>query len=198
MPAVTETQIYQIKITLLGTRPPIWRVLVPGEMTLGRLHDVIQIVMGWQDCHLHQFRIGSKSFGPPEPALVEDDPLWRDESNVRLSNVLRGAGAKAEYNYDFGDDWQHTLAVEKVLVPNAETVYPVCIAGKRSGPPEDCGGVGGYDNLIDVLQDPDDPEHVEMLEWLGGYFDPEAFSIGDVNRALAPLQRRRAKSAKQS
>jgi hypothetical protein len=99
--------------------------------------------------------------------------------------------AKARYTYDFGDDWEHDIVVEKVLVPEPGVVYPVCSAGKRSGPPEDCGGPFGYMNLVKTLQDPNSEEHDGMLEWVGGGFDPEAFSVDDANRSLKPLQRRR-------
>ena len=143
-------EIYQIKVTLLGTSPPIWRrLLVPATLTLEQLHDVLQLAMGWEDCHMHDFRIGQKRFGKPGP----DDRLMGphaigNERTVRLFSVLGKVGAKAVYTYDFGDSWEHAIVVEKVLPPAAERVYPACVEGKRHAPPEDCGGVPGFYNLL--------------------------------------------------
>jgi len=192
----TPQEIYQIKITLLGTRPPIWRrLLVPAGMTLEQLHDVLQAAMGWEDCHMHDFRIGKKRFGKPEP----DDslmgmPATIDESTVRVFSVLGKVGAKAVYTYDFGDGWEHSIAVEKVLIPDPGVAYPVCTGGKLHGPPEDCGGVAGYYNLLEAIGNPDHEENEEMLEWVGDDFDPDAFSMDEVNEGLTPIQRRVAES----
>lgn len=189
--------IYQLKITLIGTRPPIWRrVLAPADLTLAQFHNVLQAVVGWENCHLHEFRIGRQRFGVPDP----EDRLMGgtgciNERKVRLSDVLGKAGAKAEYTYDFGDSWEHSIVVEKVLTPEPGAVYPVCTDGKRHGPPEDCGGLGGYDNFLEAIADPEHEEHEEMLEWIGS-FDPEAFSVDHVNRKLASLQRRQVKRSK--
>ena len=135
-------EIYQIKVTLLGTRPPIWRrLLVPANLTLEQLHDVLQLAMGWEDCHMHEFRIGQKRFGTPDPdEKLMGLPSTASERTARLFNVLRKVGAKAVYTYDFGDGWEHGIAVEKVLLPEAGHAYPICVDGKRHGPPEDCGG----------------------------------------------------------
>ncbi|MBN1632256.1 MAG: plasmid pRiA4b ORF-3 family protein [Thermoleophilia bacterium] len=189
-------EIYQIKVTLLDTSPPIWRrLLVPAGMTLEQLHDVLQVAMGWQDCHMHEFHIGQKRFGQPDP---DDDlmglPAAGDERTVRMFSVLGKVGAKAVYTYDFGDGWEHGIAVEKVLPPDPALAYPLCTAGKLHGPPEDCGGIPGYYNLLEALHDPDHEEHEELLEWIGEGFDPEAFSVDEVNRRLRPLQRRRPKN----
>jgi hypothetical protein len=157
-------------------------------MTLAKFHTAIQRAFGWQDYHLHEFRIGGESFGTPNP---DADPGLINEVKIHFAGVLGQVRAKARYTYDFGDDWEHDIVVEKVLVPEPGVVYPVCSAGKRSGPPEDCGGPFGYMNLVKTLQDPNSEEHDGMLEWVGGGFDPEAFSVDDVNRSLKPLQRRR-------
>jgi len=188
-------EIYQIKVTLLGTRPPIWRrLLVAVGLTLEHLHDVLQVAMGWEDCHLHDFRVGQKRFGIPDP----NDRLMGltatgNERTVRLFTVLRKVGAKAVYTYDFGDSWEHAIVVEKVLPPEPGLAYPVCVGGKLQGPPEDCGSIPGFYNLLEALRDPAHDEHEEMLEWVGGDFDSEAFSVDDVNQRLAPLQRRQPK-----
>jgi len=188
-------EIYQIKVTLLGTRPPIWRrLLVPAGLALEHLHDVLQVAMGWEDCHLHDFRVGQKRFGIPDPNdRLMGLPATGNERTVRLFTVLRKVGAKAVYTYDFGDSWEHAIVVEKVLPPEPGLAYPVCVGGKLQGPPEDCGSIPGFYNLLEALRDPAHDEHEEMLEWVGGDFDSEAFSVDDVNQRLAPLQRRQPK-----
>jgi hypothetical protein len=191
-------QIFELKITLSGTKPPIWRrVLAPADLTLADFHTVLQLSMGWEDCHLHEFRVGRQRFGVPDPdarLMGGDGPT--NERKVRLFDVLGRPGAKMEYTYDFGDSWEHIIVLEKVVMPEPGLSYPVCTAGKRHGPPEDCGGIGGYYNLLEALSDPDNDEYQELLEWIGGSFDPEAFSVENVNLRLAPLQRRLAKQLK--
>jgi len=184
-------EIYQLKVTLLGTRPTIWRrLLVPAGFTLEGLHDVLQLAMGWYDSHLHEFRVGKKRFGKPDPDdELMDLPEIGDEHTAHLFQVLRKAGAKAVYTYDFGDSWEHAIVVEKVLPPEPGVAYPLCVGGKLQCPPEDCGGIPGYYNLLKVIRDPADKEHEDMLEWVGGKYDPETFSVDDVNRSLIPLQR---------
>jgi len=190
-------EIYQIKVTLLGTKPPIWRrLLIPGDMTLERLHDVLQLAFEWEDCHLHEFSIGRQRFGTPDPM---DDVMGgaptASERTARLASVLGKVGAKAVYSYDFGDGWEHGIVVEKRLEPEPGRAYPVCLAGARHGPPEDCGGIPGFYNLLEALGNPAHEEHEELLEWVGGDFDPDAFSVDEVNLRLTPLQRRRRKAA---
>jgi len=186
-----ETAIYQIKISLMGTRPLIWRrVLVPSNMTLQQLHRVIQATMGWYDSHLHEFTIGGEQYGmrDPDGGFMDDDPP-RSERTARLAGLLGWKGAKARYTYDFGDGWEHQIVVEKVLPPTADLECPACIAGQLACPPEDCGGVGGYYNLLEIIGNPKHEEHDRMLEWLGGPLDPEAFSIEAANALLAPLRK---------
>jgi len=178
--------IYQIKVTLLGTKPPIWRrLLVPARFTLEDLHGVLQAAMGWGDGHLHEFKIDGKLFGQPDMDDMGLPPV-ASERKARLFSVLGGAGAKAVYTYDFGDDWEHAIVVEKVLAPDPNLRYPLCTGGKRRGPPEDCGGVPGFYNLLEALADPGHQEHDEMLEWVGGPFDPEDFSVEEINSRLEP------------
>jgi hypothetical protein len=184
-------EIYQLKITLLGTKPPIWRrLLVPAAVTLEVLHDILQLAMGWYDSHLHEFRVGKKRFGKPDPEDgFMDLPEIGDEHTAHLFQVLGRTGAKAIYTYDFGDSWEHAIVVEKVLPPELGVSYPLCVGGRLQCPPEDCGGIPGYYNLLEAIQDPAHEEHENMLDWLGGDYDPSAFSADDVNRRLAPLQR---------
>ena len=192
------SDIYQIKVTLLGTKPPIWRrLLVPADLTLAQLHNVLQIAMGWEDGHMHEFRVGQRRFGQPEPA----DPFMRmprteSERTARLSAVLGRTGAKMIYTYDFGDGWEHGIVLEKQLPADPGTTYPLCIDGKLACPPEDCGGIPGFYDLLDALDDPNHERHDELSDWIGDDFDPQAFSLDSVNRKLAP--KRRCSSASKS
>jgi hypothetical protein len=178
--------IYQLKVMLRHSKPPIWRrVQVPADISLARLHQILQVVMGWTDSHLHQFVVGRTLIGVPDPDFGME---VKNERNVKLSQVVRGEKSKFAYEYDFGDNWQHDILVEKVLQAEPGARYPICLTGKRAGPPEDCGGVWGYDDLLEVIGNPSSPEHDEMLEWLGGEFDPEAFDVDAVNEELRPYQ----------
>jgi len=190
-------EIYQIKVTLLGTDPPIWRrLLVPADLTLEQLHDVLQVAMGWQDCHMHEFRIGSQRFGKPDPMeQAFRGPRTASERTTRLFHVLGRAGTKAIYTYDFGDGWEHQIVVEKRSAPEPGRAYPTCLAGERHGPPEDCGGIPGFYNLLEAIGDPKHEQHEELPDWVCDNFDPEAFSVDEINRLIAPLQRRRIKAA---
>jgi hypothetical protein len=187
--------VYQIKVTLLWTKPPIWRrLLVPSSMTLEHLHDVLQVAMGWENCHMHEFSIGRRRFGQPDPSDgFMDGPRVESESTARLSDVLKRAGAKMTYTYDFGDSWEHEIVLEKRLPPDQDTVYPICVDGRLAGPPEDCGGIPGFYRLLDILANPKHKEHKDLREWIGGHFDPEAFSVDKVNKSLSPRRRSRKK-----
>ncbi|MDX1251210.1 MAG: plasmid pRiA4b ORF-3 family protein [Gammaproteobacteria bacterium] len=175
------TNIYQLKITLRHTRPPIWRrVQVKGDTKLGKLHRIVQEAMGWTDSHLHAFRIGRTVYGVPDPDFIDD---IENERSIRLDKIAT-EGNTFIYEYDFGDGWEHDIKVEKILNAEPGVHYPVCLAGKRACPPEDCGGVPGYEYLLEILSDPQHEEYEERREWLGGEFDPEAFDIDGVNRGL--------------
>lgn len=176
--------IYQIKITLKDTKPPVWRrVQLSGGTTLGKLHEVIQTVMGWQDYHLHSFTVGAVEYGVFEPEL-----RLRSEHGVKLSQIIPGEKFKFHYEYDFGDSWDHVLVVEKVLAPEPGVSYPLILTGRRACPPEDVGGVWGYEGFLEAIKDPDHPEHDEYLEWVGGDFDPEEFDLADAVQALARIK----------
>jgi hypothetical protein len=176
---------YQLKITLKGIRPPIWRrVLAPADISMGTLHEILQLAMGWTDSHLHQFRAGRDTIGVPDPEWDDFDPGVTDERRIRLAEVAPREKSKFVYDYDFGDSWEHDVLVEKVLPADPETELPVCVKGKRACPPEDCGGVYGYLELLATIADPEDPEHDEMLQWLGGEWDSEAFDPDQVNEML--------------
>jgi len=189
--------IYQIKVTLLGTDPPIWRrLLVPAALTLAQLHDVVQTAMGWQNGHMHEFRAGQRYFGKPDPddRSMGMDPV-ENERTARLSEVLRKNGPKLIYTYDLGDSWEHAIVMEKQLPVDPNAKYPICTDGQLACPPEDCGGIPGFYDLVDALADPKHKQHKELGDWLGYDFDPLAFSIDSVNRMFLPA-RRRAKAVK--
>jgi hypothetical protein len=176
----------RIKATLQGTEPPIWRrLLIPSRMTLADLHDVLQAAMGWEDYHLHEFRIGEARYSNPQFEL--DDSL--PEQSARLGSLGLTEGSTFSYTYDFGDDWEIGIAVEEIL-PDTEGVRgPRCLAGARAGPPEDCGGVWGYEEMLAAIGDPDHDDHDDMLAWVGGAFDPDAFDVDALNRELNAMAR---------
>ena len=179
---MAKNDIYQLKVTLKYSKPPIWRrIEVPGNTRLDKLHDILQTTMGWWNAHLHQFIVGGTYYGEPHPDYGFD---MRDERKVKLNQIAPGEKSKFVYEYDFGDSWEHVILVEKVLPPEKGVHYPRCIKGKRACPPEDVGGVWGYDDFVEAVKDPNHPEHEDMLEWWGDDFDPEAFDLEEVNEAL--------------
>ena len=181
----SEPQIYQIKVTLSDSKPPIWRrILVPGDRSLAKLHHILQAAMGWYDAHLHQFIVGGVYYGVPHPDYFMD---VKDERRVRLNQIAPAAKSKFVYEYDFGDSWEHELLVEKILPPEQGVRYPICVKGRRACPPEDVGGVWGYAGFLQAIQDPDHPEHKNYMQWIGGEFDPEAFDLDEINAALRGL-----------
>jgi len=161
------------------------------DATLEDLHHVIQIAMGWEDYHLHHFLIGKTYYAGPAPdgSDLDWDIEMGDERKVKLADFIRRKGQRFEYEYDFGDGWRHEILVEKVFQPEPGVSYPVCTAGKRACPPEDCGGAWGYANLLEVMADPDHPDHEELAEW-AGEIDPEAFDLDAVNQRLDCLRRK--------
>jgi hypothetical protein len=180
--------VYQIKVGLRGAKPPIWRRLeVPADISLARLHDVIQVAFDWDDSHLHVFETPYGSFGRADRELGH-----RAETPVTLEQVAPEVNSKISYMYDFGDNWDHDILVEKVLDRDQTVAYPRCTGGRRAAPPEDCGGIWGYAGLVETLGDPDHPEHQEMLEWLGlddpSEFTPERFDAAAVTQALSVLR----------
>jgi hypothetical protein len=175
--------VYQIKVTLEASAPPIWRrILAPGDVTLERLHLILQVAMGWTDSHLHMFTVGTTVYGEPHP---DYDFEVQDERRVRLHQIVPGEGFRFRYEYDLGDSWMHTLLVERVLEPGQSTT--VCLAGERACPPEDVGGVWGYVMFLEAIRDPEHPEHQEYQEWIGSEFDPEAFDLEEMNAVLRGL-----------
>lgn len=182
----SQAPVYQIKVTLLDSKPPIWRrLLLSGDTKLSELHDIIQAAMGWYDSHLHQFIINNVYYSVPfDDMLGGWEMETEDERRVKLSDIVDGEGFRFDYEYDFGDSWQHRILVEKILPPDDKQRLPVCIKGKRACPPEDVGGVWGYDSFLEAMQDPNHPEHEMYVEWIGDSFDAEAFDLDEVNQRL--------------
>jgi len=175
--------IFQLKVTLIDVEPAVWRcLLVPASMTLGKLHNVLQIAMGWTESHLHCFMFGDRRFGRPDLEDFAED--LEDERRVRLLSLIRRKEDALLYEYDFGDGWKHAIEVETTLHPDERLAYPLCIGGAGACPPEDCGGTYGYEHLLRVLAKPKDPEHDHLLAWVGGYFDPAGFDANAVNKTL--------------
>lgn len=173
--------LYQLKVTLRDVHPPIWRCIqVWDETTLAQLHRILQIAIGWEDAHLHEFHIGPEVYGMPDP---DDERTVIDERRHRLREVVPQVGTSFEYVYDFGDNWRHELLLEKVVPPDPEPQYPRCLAGERRAPPEDVGGPLGYADYLEAMTDARHEEHESMLEWRGP-FDSELFSLAAVNRRL--------------
>jgi len=181
-------QVYELEIRLLDIEPPIWRrFAVPSDISLAALHQVVQVVMGWWESHLHQFIINGDYYGEPDSDWGSDDEVV-DEHRVKLRDVVERRGQKFIYEYDFGDGWEHELKVVKIGPPEPGARYPLCLAGQRNCPPEDCGGSWGYEHLLNVIADPNHEEHEDMMEWLGGGFDPERFDLAGVNERLEELR----------
>lgn len=191
----SQPRRYTVRVDLAGARPPIWRRLqLSSHMPLDRLHTVLQLAMGWTDSHLHHFVMGpGKLHRAVDPFLtpfdVDEGDVGTLETDVRLDQVLAKAGHRLHYEYDFGDGWQHTITLEQVEAWADGMPDAVCVAGRRACPPEDCGGIGGYEQLLDVLAGrPVDiePEWAEELrQWAPEDFDPERFDIDEANELLA-------------
>ena len=185
--------ILQLRVELQHIEPLIWRRLqVPGDCTFWDLHVAIQSAFAWNDSHLHEFRPvgqgdGKPRFGLPFNDFDDHPPLAGWEH--RVAEVLTRANPRLEYEYDFGDGWEHLIVLEDILEAAPGKSYPRCTAGERAGPPDDCGGPPGYASLLATLADPEDPDHAEWQRWaamqkgLRGRFDPEAFDEQKVKFA---------------
>jgi hypothetical protein len=178
--------VFQFKISLAGIKPPIWRrIQVPADYSFWDLHVAIQDAMGWDDCHLHEFRFKNTD----KQALLRigfpDEQFdWSRETlagwEVIISDYFNEKNQLATYLYDFGDGWMHRIRLEKIESSQSGRVYPLCLSGKRACPPDDVGGTWGYENLLVIIQDPTHKEHERMLEWVGGEYDPEDFDAKKV------------------
>jgi hypothetical protein len=174
--------IYELQVSLRWITPRIWRrVRVSGNLSLAALHDVLQLSMGWEDCHLHLFALpDGRRF---EPKDVEPDPEAGDERRVKLRKIAPEVGSSIVYSYDFGDGWEHDIVVEAILDPRSAGRTPTCVDGARACPPEDVGGPPGYERYVAALANPRHPEHRELLQWRGAY-DPDVLDRAAINRRL--------------
>jgi Plasmid pRiA4b ORF-3-like protein len=184
--------IHRIKVSLAGAKPPIWRRLeLASTTTLADLHHIVQACFEWNGSHLWLFDTPQGRYGPGEMSAVDADLEYRDARRLTLERAAPAPGSKITYLYDFGDDWQHVIQVEAIRPALDGTTYPRCTGGRRAAPPEDCGGVWGYADLIETLGDTDHPGHEAMLEWLGlgspADFDPGRFAAAEINDALSPF-----------
>ena len=174
-------KIYQIQIVLEGSKPKIWRrILLNSDLLLVDFHRIIQTTMGWTNSHLHMFTDGREEYSPKEFEVEEA----KDSRIVRLDKILKDEKSKIIYEYDFGDGWEHIIILEKILTPDSKLQIPSCVAGKRNCPPEDCGGIWGYSDMLEILKQPDHEEYESYIEWLGSDFDPEYFDKDEINKML--------------
>jgi hypothetical protein len=178
--------VYQLKIVLAGIRPPIWRRGQVQNCNLTKLHEIIQRAMGWYGSHLWAFEIDGEQYG--ENPWGDSDMDMLSSRSIKLSQLVDEGVQKFQYIYDFGDNWEHIVTVEKTLDTDATAKYPHCTAGKRACPPEDCGGPWNYDEFLVAISDPKHKEHENLLEWVGGEFDPEKFDLSEVNQQLAAIR----------
>ena len=185
----SSKEIYQLKITLNGSKPPIWRrVQTPASTTLERVHAIIQQSMEWVNYHLHEFNVKDMLIGDPEQLCgweMGEEPDVIDEAEITLAELKIREGAKFEYVYDFGDNWQHQILLEKRLERDPDTHYPICIKAVKAGPPEDVGGIWGYYTMLEALENPEHPSHEQFFEWLSGEgWDPDEVNLDAINRRL--------------
>lgn len=180
--SVETPTIYRMRIDLRGVKPPIWRRIEISDCTLAKLHVAVQAAMGWTDSHLHEFLIDNNRYSIPNP-FGDGDFGVLDSTNVWLSDVVSGEGTKLGYMYDFGDGWDHVIKVEAVEQADRSTEYPRCVTGKRNCPVEDCGGIWGYEELLEILADPNHPEYEERIEWCGEV-NPEEFDAASTTQYM--------------
>ena len=189
---MTATQrIAHLRIELDESEPTIWRrVEVPLSLSLKGLHDVIQAVMGWESYHLHEFKVGDKRYGVPDPEW-DDAPRILSAKSTKLASLIECGVRKFGYVYDFGDDWRHTIRVEAVADADPGTEYPRFVEGERRGPPEDVGGIDGYYEFLEGMAKPRHQEHQRLLEWYGGPYDPDDIDLPMIASHIGQLARRR-------
>ena len=177
----TFESIYQFKISLKNSKPTIWRrIQVPENYSFWDLHTAIQDAMGWMDCHLHQFSFTIPPFNIRVDIGLPEDNEYLHSTRVKIKKYFLREKVKANYWYDFGDDWHHTILLEKILPRDHSQNYPLCLAGKMACPPEDCGGIWNYYHNLKVLSDPNHPEYQDTIEWMGDKFDPVHFDPKEV------------------
>lgn len=175
--------VFELKVTLLGTRPPIWRRFrVESTVTLERLHRILQVIMGWTDSHMHGFRVPHAALAGARRQFVSIERA--DEKTTTLASFLHRRKDRILYEYDFGDGWEHEITLEDIVASSPEARYPLVLSGRRACPPEDIGGIPGYAHFLEAIADPEHPDHEEMVEWYGEDFDPKRFDAQALNRAF--------------
>ena len=175
--------LYELRVQLKDIQPPVWRdVRVPRDMTLDRLHEVLQMAMGWTNTHLYLFHAGGTDYGEPD----EEWPKVQDSARITLEDIVTTAGPSFEYVYDMGDDWVHQLTVSGPVDAGGEDAVQ-CTGGAGACPPEDSGGPWRYQEILEAISDPKHEDHDMLLDWIGEDFDPEAFDVRDMNEALRSL-----------
>lgn len=190
-----DRMVYQLKVTFMNGEPPmppIWRrVQVRNDITLNRLHHILQVVMGWENYHLHQFIVDGISYRVADPDFPFE-PGDKHERGVKLVTIAACEKARFIYEYDFGDGWEHEIVVEKTLAEQEGVDYPICLGGEGACPPEDVGGIGGYIDFLEAVSDPEYEDHEEMLQWAGlregEQFDVRAFDLDAINQKLRQLR----------
>jgi hypothetical protein len=186
-------EIYRVRVSLRDIEPAIWRQIeLSSQTTLKQFHRILQIAMGWENYHLHEFAVGKQRYGVPDPDDESPGKVIR-EGGVRLAAVLPRPGSEMLYIYDFGDDWQHDLRLEAVFAAESGVQYPRVVNGARSCPPEDSGGPAGYADLLEILMDPAHEQFEDMRQWAGSHFNAEVFSADAANKRL---QKNRSRTVK--
>lgn len=180
--------VLQFKVSLQESKPEIWRTFqIEDNVTLYALHNVIQVVMNWTNAHLHMFKINGKSYAMPE-YFEEMEEEFLDEQDVKIADLNLAEGTSFVYIYDMGDSWSHKVTLEKIGEKGGNKKYPLCLDGKFACPPEDCGGMPGYYEMLKVLKDPKHEEYEDILDWLGDDFDPDFFDLDDANDFLEEIR----------
>lgn len=186
----------QVHISLAGIEPAIWRtLLVPADWTLDQLHLGIQAAFGWANYHLHEFVIGGLRYGDVDilsDGALDDDARVLDSTQVRLRD-FQGDSIEFDYLYDFGDGWHHLVRLKDSVLLEPAPKFASCIAGARARPPEDVGGISGYERFLEILADPNDPEYADTKRWCGGHFNPDWFDLDQINKDLRNALRSNAR-----
>jgi len=186
-------ELIEMRISLDGIEPEIWRkFIVDSSIFLDDFHDIIQVVMGWENSHLYAFYINGVEFMPADDDFEKEA---EDTKGVKLSKLNLEKKSKIRYIYDFGDSWEHTIKIIKIYKPEEELMTPICIDGARNCPPEDCGSIPGYEDILTALEKPTTKAAKELIEWLGDDYDPEEFDINAINKRLQPKKIKKKKTA---
>jgi hypothetical protein len=192
-----KNAVVRVFVTLLDAEPAIWRrVEVQASSTLKVMHDIIQIVMGWDDCHLHHFEIGGSLYGEPSPEDKDYDLIVLDERALKLGALADDGQRTFGYVYDYGDNWHCMVVLEATSAAAPGVIYPRLVEGARHGPPEDVGGPWGYLEFLEAIADPKHERNKELMTWSGGAFNPENLDSDQINRTLRQLSPRKRSRSK--